>query len=87
MTILEDPAAAHQIRIRKSGQGLVVTCTCLNACTGTWRSTYWPGQSWTDPGWTGTRIRGEAIETRSVFPAAEAIAAWRHWHEQKGIRL
>lgn len=87
MTLIEDPAAAHQIRIRKRGSSLSVSCTCLNACTGTWQSTYWPGVTWANPAWTGTRHHGEVIETRALFPAADAIAAWRAWHAEKGVTV
>lgn len=35
----------------------------------------------------GGRCR-ELIERRpGAFPAAEAVAAWRAWHEREGIRL
>lgn len=27
------------------------------------------------------------IEARHLFPAAEAVAAWRDWHEQRGITV
>jgi len=27
------------------------------------------------------------IESRTRFPAAEAVAAWRDWHEREGIPL
>lgn len=27
------------------------------------------------------------IDARPVFPAAEALAAWRAWHEQNGVAL
>lgn len=27
------------------------------------------------------------IDTRSLFPLADAMAAWRAWHEQEGIPL
>jgi hypothetical protein len=85
MTLLEDPAAAHQIRIRRRGGTLAVSCTCLNTWTGTWELA-WGGLA-RNPAWTGARIRGEPIAVRSVFPAAEALATWRGWHEQKGIAV
>ena len=86
MTLLEDPAAAHQIRIRRRGGGLAVSCTCLNTWTGTW-TVAWSGRPRPNPAWTGARTRGKVIETRAVYPAAEALAAWRGWHEEKGIAV
>jgi hypothetical protein len=86
MTLLEDPAAAHQIRIRRRSGTLAVSCTCLSTWTGTWDLAW--GGSARNPAWTGARVRGEAIETRSwMFPAADALAAWRGWHEEKGIEV
>lgn len=46
------------------------------ACTCT---ASWPGH--------GGRARYEPIETRPRFPAAEAIAAWRAWHEERGVEV
>jgi hypothetical protein len=31
------------------------------------------------------RPRYSPIEARTRFPAADAIAAWRAWHEQQGV--
>ena len=78
MTVLENPAAAHQIRVRlappapwpgRSGQLLTVSCTCLAV--------------------TGRRGRHayQVIEARDLFPAAEAIAAWRAWHAEQGVMV
>ena len=33
----------------------------------------------------GGRPRREVIEARTRFPAAEALAAWRAWHEERGV--
>ena len=34
------------------------------------------------------RKRGyEPIEARTLFPAAEAIAAWRAWHAERGVTV
>lgn len=86
--LLEDPRAEHQIRLRGRSGSIIVSCTCLNAWTGTWRSSYWPHRTWANPrGWTGARARGEVIEVRTLFPAADAIAAWRAWHEQRGVAV
>ena len=35
----------------------------------------------------GGRPRHDVIEARAVFPAAEAIAAWRAWHAQRGVTV
>ena len=35
----------------------------------------------------GTGRGRPRIAVRAVFPAAEALAAWRGWHEEKGITL
>ena len=87
MTMIEDPSAAHQIRIRLRGGSFTVSCTCLNTWDGTWTIT-WSGGSARNPAWKGTRMHGPAIAVRSwMFPAAEALAAWRGWHEKKGIAV
>jgi hypothetical protein len=76
--ILEDLAAAHQIRLTlapplpwpaRGSYRFAVSCTCQAA-----------------RGAAG-RPRHEVIEARTVFPAAEALTAWRAWHEEKGIEL
>ena len=37
---------------------------------------------------TGPSRRRRLIEVRAgAFPAAEAVAAWRAWHEREGIAL
>lgn len=33
----------------------------------------------------GPRSRYEPIEARALFPAAEAVAAWRAWHSERGV--
>jgi hypothetical protein len=33
----------------------------------------------------GNRQRREVIEARTRFPAADAIAAWRAWHAERGV--
>lgn len=79
--VLEDPGAAHQIRIRsrfKSGYGrcteIVVTCTCLAPRTG--------------PGSGRARPAQGIIEARQgTFPAGEAVAAYRDWHAARGIEM
>jgi hypothetical protein len=76
--MLEDPAAAHQIRIscdtNPGSTRLIVTCTCLGRRKG--------------KGAGKGRPRAGIIEARTgTFPAAEAAAAWRGWHEQEGITL
>jgi hypothetical protein len=40
---------------------------------------------WANPGWKGMRSRGTVIEARTGFPAADAIAAWRAWHADRGV--
>ena len=76
VTLLEDPAAAHQIVLRTGpdprqfygGSAIIVSCTCTATRT-------------------GGRPAYEPIEARNIFPAAEARAAWRAWHEKEGIAL
>jgi hypothetical protein len=34
----------------------------------------------------GGRCR-DTIEARPVFPAAEAVAAWRAWHAERGVTV
>ncbi len=77
--VLEDPAAAHQIRViltpplpwpARGGHQVQVSCTCRRI-----------------PGRYGARPRHLMIEARTVFPAAEAIAVWRDWHERKGVAV
>jgi hypothetical protein len=36
-------------------------------------------------GKNGGRPRYEPIEARTRFPAADAIAAWRAWHAERGV--
>jgi hypothetical protein len=72
--VLEDPAAEHQIRIaNRDGSQITLSCTCRA------RSWRW--------GHGGTFLRYEEIEARKVFPAADAIAAWRAWHAERGVSV
>lgn len=34
----------------------------------------------------GGRSR-QLIEMRKVFPATDALAAWRAWHQERGVKL
>jgi hypothetical protein len=73
-TVLEDPAAAHQIRMaNRDGNQITLSCTCRGR---PWR--------W---GHGGTFLRYEEIEARTRFPAADAIAVWRAWHEERGMTV
>jgi hypothetical protein len=69
--VLEDPAAAHQIRLIAVTPGnlIAVLCTCQL------------------PGRTRRDKPQAVIEARKVFPAADALAAWRAWHEDKGVTV
>lgn len=77
----------HQIQIRTRGHLLAVTCACLltrarhpEAGVPLWKRadpTPRPPSHW----------RREVISARPVFPAAEALAVWAAWHEQRGIQL
>lgn len=58
-------------RPHRSGLVLAVACTC---------SPYVPRDG-------GGRKRRVPIEARNPFPASEAIAAWRAWHENRRILL
>lgn len=78
---------AHEIRLRFRGGRIAVTCPCLNAWTGRWQSTYWPGRSWASTYWKGERCRGAVIAARMPFPAAEAIETWAAWHRARGIEV
>jgi hypothetical protein len=76
--MLEDPAAAHQIRIiydTNAGSGrIIVTCTCLGRRSGKGAGRGCP--------------REGIIESRAgTFPADAAQAAWRGWHEDREIAL
>lgn len=76
--VLEDPRAAHQIVLRHAPDprqfygGLALILSCT--CTAR-------------TGRNGGRPRHEVIEARNIFPAAEAIAAWRDWHEQRRLSV
>ena len=78
---------AHEIRLRFRSGKIAVTCPCLNAWTGCWQSTYWPGRSWANPAWKGELHHGAVIEARMPFPAAEVIAGWEAWHRDRGIEV
>jgi hypothetical protein len=77
-TTLEDPAAEHQIILRRTadtrpyrnGLPIIMSCTCRP---------YLPQMR------PGGRRRHEPIEARTRFPAADAIAAWRAWHVERGV--
>jgi hypothetical protein len=77
----------HQLQIRRRDGKLAVTCPCLltrvsgdlvqarnraGVIIGEWRPSYW---------------QRRVIEARTSFPVAEAMAAWRDWHEREGITL
>lgn len=76
----------HQLVVRMRAGKLAVTCPCLLTVART-------------QDWQPYRINGQAterrtarrqrrvIEARTRFPAAEAVAAWRAWHEREGITL
>jgi hypothetical protein len=71
VTVLLEDPAAEH-QIRLNCLGRDLTVSCT--CTASW-----PGH--------GGRARYEEIEIRRVFPAAEAIAAWRAWHAEKGVAV
>jgi len=83
--ITEAPRAAHQIRVRYRGGKLAVLCTCQNAWDGIWDLAW--GYAARNPRWRGSCVRGEPIAARMPFPAADAVAAWRAWHAERGIPL
>jgi hypothetical protein len=77
----------HEFQLRYRGGQLAVTCSCLltrvrgketqarnkaGTVIGSWRPSYW---------------RRDVIEARTRFPAAEALAAYRAWHDQQGIEV
>ncbi len=35
----------------------------------------------------GARPRREVIEARTLFPAADVLAAWRAWHAERGVAV
>jgi hypothetical protein len=75
--VFEDPALEHQIFLLVASAAdrdhqITVSCNCLAPRKG--------------PHSGRGRPRG-FIEARDVFPAAEAIAAYRAWHEQRGISV
>lgn len=86
MTAATPAGAAHQLQVRGRSHGMiVVTCTCLIY------RTRMPEELRGIPCWQrgpfrSVRVRG-IIEERRLFPAAEAVAAWRAWHEREGIEL
>ena len=74
---IEDPGAAHQIRIVtrfRSGNGrcteFVVTCTCLGPRRG-------PGAGRVHAS------QGIIMARPAPVPVAEAVAAWADWHQGK----
>lgn len=84
MTARTADASGHQLLIRLDGGRLGVTCTCLRVrvrgpevqarnkagtVIGSWRPSY---------------TKRTFIESRTRFPAAEAVAVWRAWHERGG---
>lgn len=79
----------HQPEIRSDGRLLMVTCSCLLTRTrgpeelARLRPENRPGAELLPR----SRWERVAIETRTRFPAAEAVAAWRAWHEREGIAL
>ena len=76
----------HQIQIRNRSGKLAVTCSCLIAVvrTGDWQEYRIAGQ--VTERRTARRRRG-VIEARTLFPAADAIAAWRAWHADRGVTV
>ena len=70
--MLADRRAAHQIVLSSSKPG----CGAGIAVSCTCRRVPRAGRSGFTP-----------IKTRKLFPAAEAIAAWRAWHESREITI
>jgi hypothetical protein len=78
--LLEDLTAEHQIILRRTkdtrpyrnGWALIMSCTCRP---------YMPQAR------PGGRRRHTPIEVRDIFPAAEALAAWRAWHDERGAAV
>ena len=69
--VLEDPAVPHQIVLRSNGHR---GHELILTCT---------CQRVPRDGRAGYRV----IEQRSLFPAADAIAAWRDWHARRNITV
>lgn len=77
--VIEDRTAAHQIAQVIDRGKIGVTCSCLAAPLPTAPSHRIRA---------GRRARYQAIiETRTRFPAADAQAVWRAWHETRGVEL
>ena len=73
--LIADPATAHQIVLRthldpRPYRGS--RCAIMVSCT--CLVVRQPG-----------RPAYQRIETRMAFPAAEAVAAWRAWHAERGV--
>ena len=77
----------HEFQLRQRHGQLAVTCSCLlirvrgpetparnqdGVIIGSWQPSYW---------------RRSVIESRSRFPLAEAVAAYRDWHARQGIEV
>ena len=59
-------------RPHHGGKALLLSCTCA------------PRVPRSRPGGPPAY---EPIEARTLFPAAEAIAAWRAWHAERGVAV
>jgi hypothetical protein len=74
----------HRLVIRMRGGRLAVTCPCLLTRV---RSQVW--QPYERNGLLTQRRQSNwerrVIESRPAFPLAEALAAWRDYHEREGI--
>lgn len=73
---LEDPSLPHQIvSLITTAHGLSVTCNCLRRPAGKG---------------AGRGSPRELIAFRGLgkpFPWPDAVAAWRAWHEQRGVSV
>lgn len=71
--VFEDASLPHQIVLGVFSGAIMVSCNCLAPRKGGFAGRGCP--------------RGFIASRQGTFPAAEATAAYRAWHESKGITL